>query len=64
VAFKALDQRTPCVGESRPYAVLFDTNRHCVQTKRREFDVSCTVTAACECVPLPGVSSEDTQAAE
>ena len=53
VAFKALDQRTPCVGHSTPYAVLFDTDAHCNEARRREFDVSCTVTASCECTPVP-----------
>ena len=52
VAFKALDQRTPCVGHSSPYAVLFDTGVHCKEIKRREFDVSCTVAASCECTPV------------
>ncbi len=50
-AFKALDERTPCVGRSSPYGVLFNPELHCEETKRHEFDVTCSVRATCECSP-------------
>ena len=51
-AFKTRDGRTQCEGRSEPYGELFDPDHHCDETRRQQFDVTCSVSSECFCEPI------------